>query len=146
MRVTMADQPQNQQISEEQRAEWVKEQFQRANKHLAENGVLFQSVVASESRYLVPYAAVWKIKAQDNSMYWVISGDLPADFTPEGNAPNAREAMKYFSMMWQMKAANLRAAVHDKAAQEMAQLLETRAEGLYRIQSYDELWAAQEQE
>ena len=75
-----------------------------------------------------------------------MSGDLPADFTPEGNAPNAREAMKYFSMMWQMKAANLRASSPtDKAANELATLLETRAEGLYKIQSYDELWAAQEQ-
>jgi hypothetical protein len=138
--------PQNQQLSDEQRAEWVREQFQRANKHLAENGVLFDSVVASESRYLVPYVAVWKIKAQDNKRFWVMSGDLPADFTPEGNAPNAREAMKYFSMMWQMKAANLRASSPtDKAANELATLLETRAEGLYKIQSYDELWAAQEQ-
>ena len=45
-----------------------------------------------------------------------------------------------------MKAANLRASSPtDKAANELATLLETRAEGLYKIQSYDELWAAQEQ-
>ncbi|MBT4882928.1 MAG: DUF4826 family protein, partial [Glaciecola sp.] len=38
--------------------QWVREQFQRANKHLAENGVLFDSVVVEESRYLAPYVAV----------------------------------------------------------------------------------------
>ncbi|MFT4807348.1 MAG: hypothetical protein ACI9LX_000665 [Paraglaciecola sp.] len=38
-------------ITEEQISEWVREQFQRANKHLAEKGVLFESVVTEESRY-----------------------------------------------------------------------------------------------
>ena len=33
----MAEQQENQPVSEEQRAEWVREQFQKANKFLAEN-------------------------------------------------------------------------------------------------------------
>lgn len=133
---------QQQPISDEQRAEWVREQFQKANKHLAENGVLFKSVVASESRYLVPYVAVWKIITQDNKKYWVMSGDLPSDFTQEGNATSAREAIKYFALTWQMKAANLRtSSISDESADKLAKLLETRAEGLYRIQGLDELWA-----
>ena len=70
----MAEQPENQPISDEERATWVREQFQKANKFLAENGVLFESVVTEESRYLIPYLAVWKIKAMDSKRYWVISG------------------------------------------------------------------------
>ena len=35
----MAEQPENQPISDEERATWVREQFQKANKFLAENGV-----------------------------------------------------------------------------------------------------------
>ena len=50
----MAEQQENQPVSEEQRAEWVREQFQKANKFLAENGVLFDSVTTEESRYLMP--------------------------------------------------------------------------------------------
>lgn len=46
---------------QEQLAQWVREQFQKANKHLAENGVLFESVVIEDSRYLAPMVAVWKI-------------------------------------------------------------------------------------
>ena len=53
----MAQQPENQPISDEERATWVREQFQKANKFLAENGVLFDSVVTEESRYLIPYLA-----------------------------------------------------------------------------------------
>ena len=72
----MAEQPENQPISDEERATWVREQFQKANKFLAENGVLFDSVITEESRYLMPYLAVWKIRAMDSKRYWVISGAL----------------------------------------------------------------------
>ena len=91
----MADQPENQPISDEERATWVREQFQKANKFLAENGVLFESVVTEESRYLIPYLAVWKIKAMDSKRYWVISGDLPSDYTSVDNAKDAKEALRH---------------------------------------------------
>jgi len=129
------------QMTEEERANWVRDQFQQANKHLAENGVLFESVVTSESRYLVPFVAVWKIKATDNNFFWVINGDLPTDFTPAHVAETAREAIKHFSLAWQLKAANLREAENpDKTLLEYAALLESRAEGLYALQDKSELW------
>ncbi len=77
--------------------QWVREQFQRANKHLAENGVLFDSVVVEESRYLAPYVAVWKIKSQQGKYFWVLSGDLPADYIPFDTAPDVRSALKHSS-------------------------------------------------
>jgi len=67
---------------------WVREQFQRANAHLAQNGVLFESVVVEASRYLAPYVAVWKIKSQQGKFFWVLSGDLPADYVPFDVAPD----------------------------------------------------------
>ena len=88
--------PQNE-MTDQQRSEWVREQFQKANKHLAENGVLFESVVTNESRYLVPYLAVWKIKDTNNAMYWVMSGDLPTDYIAESTAATARDAIKHFA-------------------------------------------------
>jgi len=119
----------------------VREQFQKANKHLAENGVLFESVVTNESRYLVPYLAVWKIKDTNNAMYWVMSGDLPTDYIAESTAATARDAIKHFAMAWQLKAANLRASEGaDATSLEYAELLESRAEGLHAIQNQDELW------
>ena len=103
----MAEQQERQPISEEERADWVREQFQKANKFLAENGVLFDTVITEESRYLMPYLAVWKIRAMDGKLYWVISGDLPTDYTSIDNAKDAKEVLRHFAMHWQMKAENL---------------------------------------
>ena len=137
----MTQNTQQPQMTEEQKADWVRDQFQKANKHLAENGVLFESVVTSESRYLVPVVAVWKIKATDKRLYWVINGDLPTDFVIADVATSARDAIKHFSMAWQLKAANLRAAENaDTTLLEYAALLESRAEGLYTLQNKAELW------
>lgn len=131
-------------MTQEQRDDWVKAQFQRANKHLAENGILFHSVTVEESRYLVPFVAIWKLKALDEKYYWVLSGDLPTDFTLYENAPNAREAVKYFSMQWQLKAENIRqSGTQDKTQLEFAELLQARAENLYNMQAADQLWNPQ---
>ncbi len=131
-----------QKMDQEGLSQWVREQFQRANKHLAENGVLFESVVTEESRYLAPYLAVWKIKASDNKFHWVISGDVPCDFMPYEAEKTAREAIRRFSFNWQLKSENIRrSGTTDKTQLEFADLLETRAEGLYEIQSDEKLWA-----
>ncbi|NMH61148.1 DUF4826 family protein [Alteromonas ponticola] len=130
------------QVSEETQSNWAREQFQRANLHLAENGILFDSVVTEECRYLAPLVAVWKIKTTDGKYFWVISGDVPADFTHHENAKDARELLNYFALRWQMKAANLRAsAVNDLTQIEYAAYLENRSEGLFRIKDKEELWA-----
>lgn len=127
--------------TEQQMQDWVREQFQRANKHLAENGVLFDSVVTQESRYLAPAVAIWKIKANDGKFYWVISGDLPSDFTLYENAKTAREAMRHFALHWQLKAQNiLNIQTSDQTQQDFANLLIDRAEKLYQVQDNPELW------
>lgn len=131
-------------MTQAEREQWVKLQFQRANKHLAENGVLFDSVVVEESRYLVPFVAVWKLKALDGKFYWVMSGDLPADYTLYDNAPNAREALKYFSMSWQLKAENIRQSGTKEATQlDFANLLQARAENLFTLYSTERMWQEQ---
>ena len=136
----MADQQQP--ITEEQRAEWVRAQFQKANKHLAENGVLFDTVITEESRYLMPYLAVWKVRAMDGKLFWVISGDLPTDFTSVENASDAKTALRHFAMTWQLKAENLKNAEGaDEKQIEFAELLENRAESLFTMQNAAQLWS-----
>jgi hypothetical protein len=137
----MMTEQKNQEMSPEQLSQWVREQFQRANKHLAENGVLFDSVVTEVSRYLAPYVAVWKIKATDKKYYWVISGELPCDFFPFESEANARAAIRRFSMLWQMKAENInRLPGTDKTQQDFANLLIAKAEDLYKIQADESIW------
>ncbi|WP_371194522.1 DUF4826 family protein [Glaciecola sp. SC05] len=120
---------------------WVREQFQRANKHLAEKGILFESVVTEESRYLAPYAAVWQIRSHDKKSYWVVSGDLPADAVPLEAAATAREAMKRFSYSWQMQAENIeRSKTNDQAQIDFAKLLKNKADMLYKLATDKKIW------
>lgn len=132
--------PQNQ----EELGEWVREQFQKANKHLAENGVLFASVVVEESRYMAPYVAVWKIKSQQGKLFWVMSGDLPCDYIPADVAPDVQAVLKHFALAWQLKAENLAAANPTNPTDvEYINLLAHRAEGLYAMSEDANLWQAQ---
>ncbi|MFT6268981.1 MAG: hypothetical protein ACJAVV_001799 [Alphaproteobacteria bacterium] len=129
--------------TQEELSNWVREQFQRANKHLAEKGILFDTVVTEESRYMAPDVAIWKIKDTKKDLYWVISGDLPADALPVSTANSAREAIRHFSLSWQLKAENiLSMASSDDTQKDFAAILTQKAEMLYELQDNEEWWKA----
>ncbi|EJI83942.1 MAG: DUF4826 family protein [Alishewanella aestuarii] len=131
-------------ISEAQRAEWVRAQFQKANEYLATKGIIPDNVAVSESRYLPPLVAVWKLNTRDAKSFWVISGDLPTDHMPVSAAPNAREAIRAFALHWQLKAEQIaQAGFTDKTQVEFANLLVSRAEGLYDLFDNEPLWQGQ---
>ncbi len=67
-------------MTEAETQEWVRLQFQRANLHLAEQGIIMESVAVAESRYLPPLIAVWKIHGLNKNVVWAISGDVPVDY------------------------------------------------------------------
>ena len=139
----MSEQLTSQQI-EQARAEWVRAQFQKANEYLASKGIVPDNVAASESRYLPPYIAVWKLNTKDKQSYWVISGDLPTDHMALAAAPNARDAVRAFSMHWQLKAQQIiDAGITDKTQQDFANLLINRAHNLYDMFNEDQLWQAE---
>lgn len=122
---------------------WVREQFQKASKHLASKGILPDKVIVAESRYLQPWVALWKLtsKGPKTATYWVISGDLPVDHAEVGAAPNPREAIRHFALSWQLKAENLlQQAGNDNDKRSFAQLLIGRAEGLYKLYDNEPLW------
>ncbi len=130
---------QEQEMTAEQQQQWVREQYQVATKYLAGQGLVTDSVVVEESRYLIPFLSIWKLKVLDGSYYWVICGDLPSDHNVLNVAPNAREAVRHFSFKWQMQAENLLKS-GDKEQEEFAQLLISRAEGLYDTYQQEKLW------
>lgn len=130
---------QAQEMTVEQQQQWVREQYQVATKYLAGKGFVTDSVVVEESRYLVPLMSVWKLKVLDGNYFWVICGDLPTDHNLFEAAPNAREAARHFSFKWQMQAENLLKS-DNKEQIEFAQLLISRAEGLYEMYEQDKLW------
>ncbi len=127
------------QMTEEQQQQWIKAQYQAATKYLAEKGIVTNSVTVQDSRYLVPLLAVWKLTAMDGKKFWVICGDLPTDHSSVEVAPDARDAVRHFSLKWQMQAENL---LQSKKAEQdnFAQILIGRADGLYKLYENESLW------
>ncbi len=126
-------------MTEEQQQAWVRESYQGSTKYLADKGLVTQSVNEKESRYLVPLLAVWKLNLLDKTSVWVINGDLPTDHVESSVAATAREAIKHFSLKWQLQADNL-LKNGEKEQEEFANVLIGRAEGLYRISEDEKLW------
>lgn len=133
---------QQQQLTEEQVQEWVREQFQNANRHLAERGMLSEQILTKESRYWAPNLAIWKFKLQNGKRVWVINGKVTTDHVSTEAAKSAREAMRYFSYQWQLKAQNIEALGNaaDATQKGMADLLVRNAEALYAVTEDDRLW------
>ncbi|MEI8706821.1 DUF4826 family protein [Pseudoalteromonas sp. B62] len=133
---------QEQALAEQQRVAWQRECFQAAQKHLAEKGIMPKSVVDKDSRFLAPLCAMWKFKAQNGKTYWVVTGRLPTDHAEVSAATDARDAMRYFSLQWQLKADQIMSTgVRDKTQVDFANLLINRAHGLYEMYENEPLWA-----
>ncbi|GAB54855.1 hypothetical protein GPUN_0716 [Glaciecola punicea ACAM 611] len=90
---------------------------------------------------MAPEVAVWKIKDTKKNVYWVISGNLPADAISVSVANSAREAIRHFSLSWQLKAQNIMSsAIVDNTQKEFATLLTEKAEMLYEVQENEKWW------
>ncbi|MDO6428216.1 DUF4826 family protein [Thalassotalea sp. 1_MG-2023] len=126
-------------MTELEQQQWVREQYQTATKFLADRGLITKSVADKESRYLIPLMSVWKINLTDNTTVWAISGDLPTDYSPASVAPDAREAVRHFSLKWQLQAENLLKDEKEES-KRLANHLISRAEGLYQLFDDNNVW------
>lgn len=129
-------------MTEEQKQAWIREQYLKATKYLAEKGLVTESVAETESRYLVPVMALWKINLLDKTKVWVVSGDLPTDHIVLDKGETARDVVRHFSFKWQLQAENL-LRLGDQEQKQFAEFLITRADGLYQLYDKDELWQAE---
>lgn len=129
-------------MTQEEQQAWTREQYLKATKYLADKGLVTESVADSESRYLVPIMAVWKMNLLDKSIVWVISGDLPTDHVAFDVSETARDVIRHFSLKWQLQAENLLQA-DDKEQHDFARFLIGRADGLYKLYENEELWQGQ---
>ncbi|WNC70282.1 DUF4826 family protein [Thalassotalea nanhaiensis] len=127
-------------LTEEQQSAWVREQYLKATKYLADKGVVTDNVAPQDSRYLVPIVAVWKLNTMSDGSVWVISGDLPCDHISTSAADNVRDALRNFSMKWQLQAQNIVQTVNDQTQLDFARLLVSRAEGLFELCEKDDIW------
>jgi len=155
----MTDQTQNAQVNpealtpEQKEAEakrWTEEEFVKIQKYCLSQGVQPKRVIQGSSQCLPPALGIWYVSSTTkNEDYWVISGQLPTDLAPAKIAENGREAIRYFYMNWQLKAANIEGQIAEgKFVGETAQTqkaiadnLTQKAESLYQIYRNDQLWA-----
>ena len=128
-------------LTEQESQQLIRALYLKATKYLADKGIVTNSVAAEDSRYLLPIVSVWKLKTLSDGTLWVISGEVPSDHIPVSTAATAQEALRHFSMKWQLQSENiLRNANGDKTQMQFAQLLVKRAEGLHHLCNDDKLW------
>ena len=137
-----SQQPIESELTDEQRQEWVRSQYQVATKYLADKGLVTSSVMVEDSRYIAPVLSVWKLKLLDESWVWVVCGDLPSDHVNIEVANNAKDVLRHFSMKWQLQAENInRNNDSDDEQREFARILISRADGLYKLCNDEKLWS-----
>ncbi|GAA5188186.1 DUF4826 family protein [Ferrimonas gelatinilytica] len=131
----------------QQEQAWVREQFQKANRFMAEKGVMPGKVLDKQSRVLPPLIALWKMEEQGprKRQYWVLSGDLPTDMVADSAAADPREAVRHFALSWQLKAENLLRS-NDATQQKLAQLMISRAQSLSDLHREDRFWGVPSQQ
>lgn len=140
------DNSQNQ-LTDAQIKEWCSKSYQQATQFLAQQGIVTESVVLEQSRYLPPVLAFWKLKSLEGQMYWVISGEIEPDVLPEKAASSARDSARAFSLHWQARIEELRNTLTNQSTkEETAQVqqqitdLNHAATRLYQIFEIDNLW------
>ncbi|MFC0117307.1 DUF4826 family protein [Pseudoalteromonas xiamenensis] len=130
------------QMTEQEELQWKRDAFETAQKFLVEKGLFPESYSDEECYFLVPLLSVWKFKCQNGKRYWVIAGRLPTDVIAATTAQTPRDAVRYFSYQWQLKADEIMSTgTRDQTQLNFANLLVNRAHGLYEIAEKQELWA-----
>ncbi len=94
---------------EEQFRRWSQNQYTRLVKYCDKHAIPVARVQQRKSRVLPPLVAIWNVKLNTKpaSEKWVITGEVSSDHIPGEVASTAREALRHFSLSWQMKAATL---------------------------------------
>ena len=128
---------------------WGQEQFTQAVKYCSKHFLPIDHLQNSKSSILPPVLAIWNIKLQTKpaTEIWVIGGLVSMDHVSTDVAPTAREALRHFSLSWQMKAAtlekNLESTANNRDQAQQKKVIQTliqEAEELYDLFADDNLW------
>jgi hypothetical protein len=131
--------------------EWCESRRREVVDYLSRQPLRFGEVGAWPAWHVAPYVSVWAVEsvAEPGTVgWWVISGDLPADYASGAGVPGPRSAVAVFAKRWN-ELASLMArgekhptiTVGDPAnAGELAPLLKARATLLAKWVEDDSLW------
>ncbi len=127
---------------------WANEQRVIVRDYLAAQRIAAVDVPSAPEWLVAPYIAVWVVEVTTGEAIWVISGDMPTDYLPFGQASIPREAVRAFGVRWERVAGNMLAGRRDPEVtigrpEEQAQLgdlLSRRASLLQEFAQRDEYW------
>lgn len=130
---------------------WCAEQRANANRYLKEQPVNFGVLGDWPAWQVAPYVSLWaveSVKAPGNVGWWVISGDLPTDYTSADATPDPRSAVARFAILWKSAAEQMERGKqldgftvgNPENATELAPLLRSRAMLLQEWVNDDSCW------
>lgn len=133
--------------------DWLQIQMSGMQRHV-ETSDLIDSECVGLCAWAIPQLVflgqIWP-KGREKNKYWVISGrELPTDHIEESLARTPRDAVRHFSLKWQLQSAKV-AELGEKEASDgttagstqwdrIAGELQSNAEALYALTERDDLW------
>lgn len=130
---------------------WIRSTLDAAVKEITHHGVFAGELVEARPIWSLPERVmIGQIRDADSpeTFRWLICGDVPTDHVPADVAATARDALRHFSLKWQLGAAR----IDDPATRQLVGLgenesgkaaaaeLAATAEELYALAAEDRLW------
>ena len=130
---------------------WIRSTLDKAVRDISDLGVIPDELIEARHVWSLPGKVMIGQVRQANEpaiFVWFISGDLPTDHIGPSAAATAREAMRNFSIKWQLDAERYKDPATRKAhgldeSRDwglMTKKLVTKAEELYAMAEDDKLW------
>lgn len=129
---------------------WGQEQAIKVQKHCLSNGIQIKGFKTDKCMSIPPTIAIWyAVSPKQGEDYWAVSGEFPTDVAPASVAKDQRDALRYFSMSWQLKAARMEDALAEGKVQfgdeetqrKIIKDLVEKAENLWALHREERLWA-----
>lgn len=132
-------------------SDWIRQTLDKAVRDISDLGVIPDELVEARPVWTVNGEVMigQARKANDPSLvFWFISGNLPTDYISLTAASTARDALRHFSMKWQLDAERYADPATRKAHgldeskdwSLLTKKLITKAEQLYAMAETDRLW------
>jgi hypothetical protein len=132
---------------------WIMEQRAAVENYLRSQRVKYGQIGEWPAWHVVPYVSVWAIESRSERGaigWWAIAGDLPTDYISGKDVTpvHPREAMRAFARQWLRLVESSKQGQEledyriagDSSPQELAPLLQSRAQLLLQWADDDSLW------
>lgn len=139
-------------IEDDKALAWAREELDRAVQEITDQGVIDSPLVESRLAWSKPFEVVigqLRDQGDETEFLWIVGGTVPVDCAHSRTAATPREAVRHFSMKWQLDAARYQEpATRERLAldpsrdwQALGAALVAKAEFLYAIFDDERLWS-----